>query len=161
MDASLPRPSLQEFPFIRSWAPALFSPRLSLQGSARSSFPFVGFLPRKPERAAPLSKTWRGTVLGRRRLVFYELRIASPIPWLTVEMIWGPDCRVVLARELTKLHEEFLRSTVQDVRNQLAARESIRGEMVLLLDAHPLSATAANPRAACKPTSRSSKNPKT
>jgi 16S rRNA (cytidine1402-2'-O)-methyltransferase len=44
---------------------------------------------------------------------------------------------------LTKLHEEFLRGTVREVREQLTARESIRGEMVLLLDAHPLSAETA------------------
>jgi 16S rRNA (cytidine1402-2'-O)-methyltransferase len=45
-----------------------------------------------------------------------------------------------LARELTKLHEEFLRGTVHAIRELLAARESVRGEMVLLVDAQPLSA---------------------
>ena len=60
-----------------------------------------------------------------------------------IEAVWGPACRVVLARELTKLHEEFLRGTVREVRDQLAARESIRGEIVLLIDAHPLSAGSA------------------
>jgi 16S rRNA (cytidine1402-2'-O)-methyltransferase len=44
---------------------------------------------------------------------------------------------------LTKFHEEFLRGAVHDVRNQLAARETIRGEMVLLIDAHPLASGSA------------------
>jgi 16S rRNA (cytidine1402-2'-O)-methyltransferase len=44
----------------------------------------------------------------------------------------------VLARELTKVHEEFLRGTVREVRAELAMRESIRGEIVLLIDAQPL-----------------------
>ena len=39
------------------------------------------------------------------------------------------------ARELTKLHEEFLRGTAADVRQQLAARDRIRGEFVLLIEA--------------------------
>ena len=52
---------------------------------------------------------------------------------------------MVVARELTKIHEEFLRGTVADVRAQLASRERIRGEIVLLIEAR-LAATepAAN-----------------
>jgi 16S rRNA (cytidine1402-2'-O)-methyltransferase len=42
---------------------------------------------------------------------------------------------VVLARELTKLHEEFLRGGATDVRAQLAERERVRGEMVVLVEA--------------------------
>ena len=45
--------------------------------------------------------------------------------------------RVVVARELTKLHEEFLRGTAGEVRLVLAARERIRGEIVLLIEAVP------------------------
>jgi 16S rRNA (cytidine1402-2'-O)-methyltransferase len=76
-------------------------------------------------------------------LVFYEAphRIVETLA--DVEAVWGTDCRVVLGRELTKLHEEFLRGRVGEVREQLGGRESIRGEMVLLVDAQPLSASAA------------------
>jgi 16S rRNA (cytidine1402-2'-O)-methyltransferase len=52
-----------------------------------------------------------------------------------VEAVWGQQARVVVARELTKLHEEFLRGTVLEVRHALSARERIRGEMVLLVEA--------------------------
>ena len=52
-----------------------------------------------------------------------------------VEQVWSAGVRVVVARELTKLHEEFLRGTVADVRAQLASRERIRGEIVLLIEA--------------------------
>jgi 16S rRNA (cytidine1402-2'-O)-methyltransferase len=44
---------------------------------------------------------------------------------------------------LTKLHEEFLRGTVAEVREQLAGRDRIRGEIVLLVDAQPAAATGA------------------
>ncbi len=118
---------------------------LVASGLSTEQFSFVGFLPPKAGARRTALEDLAAGLSRPTTLVFYEAphRIADTLA--DVEMIWGPDCRVVLARELTKLHEEFLRSTVQDVRNQLAARESIRGEMVLLLDAHPLSATAANP----------------
>jgi 16S rRNA (cytidine1402-2'-O)-methyltransferase len=44
----------------------------------------------------------------------------------------------VLARELTKIHEEFLRGTVAEVRRDLAGRDRIRGEITLLVEARPL-----------------------
>ena len=70
-------------------------------------------------------------------LVLYEAphRIAETLA--DVEAVWGPECRVVLARELTKLHEEFVRGTVSEIRQKLAERESLRGEMVLLIEARP------------------------
>ena len=39
----------------------------------------------------------------------------------------------MVARELTKLHEEFLRGTADEVNAQLAARPSVKGEIVLLI----------------------------
>jgi 16S rRNA (cytidine1402-2'-O)-methyltransferase len=54
-----------------------------------------------------------------------------------VASVWGGECRTVLARELTKLHEEFLRGSVSEVRAQLAERERVRGEMVVLVEAQP------------------------
>jgi 16S rRNA (cytidine1402-2'-O)-methyltransferase len=44
---------------------------------------------------------------------------------------------VVIGRELTKLHEEFLRGGVAEVCAQLAERERVRGEMVVLVAARP------------------------
>jgi 16S rRNA (cytidine1402-2'-O)-methyltransferase len=50
-----------------------------------------------------------------------------------MEEVFGPAQPVVLARELTKLHEEFLRGPIAEVRAALAAR-NVRGEMVLLIE---------------------------
>jgi 16S rRNA (cytidine1402-2'-O)-methyltransferase len=44
---------------------------------------------------------------------------------------------VVLGRELTKLHEEFLRGTAAEIRATLAARPSIKGEMTLVIGGAP------------------------
>jgi 16S rRNA (cytidine1402-2'-O)-methyltransferase len=46
-------------------------------------------------------------------------------------------CPVVLARELTKLHEEFLRGTALSIQTQLAARPAIKGEITLLIGPAP------------------------
>jgi 16S rRNA (cytidine1402-2'-O)-methyltransferase len=51
--------------------------------------------------------------------------------------VWGPNLRVTVARELTKIHEEFLRGTVAEARRELAARDRIRGEITLLVEALP------------------------
>jgi 16S rRNA (cytidine1402-2'-O)-methyltransferase len=48
---------------------------------------------------------------------------------------------VVVARELTKIHEEFLRGTAAEVRAQLAQRDAVRGEITLLIG----KATAPSP----------------
>src|SRR5436190_12570569 len=45
----------------------------------------------------------------------------------------GPARRVVVARELTKIHEEFLRGTAAEVLAVLSAREDVKGEIVLLV----------------------------
>ena len=39
----------------------------------------------------------------------------------------------VVARELTKLHEEVLRGSAAEIRETLAARDSVRGEFVILI----------------------------
>ena len=101
-------------------------------------FLFIGFLPPKTSaRRSDLEKLKAG-LNQPTTLVFYEAphRILESLT--DVERVWGAACRVVVARELTKLHEEFLRGTVAEVREQLAARDRIRGEMVLLVDAHPI-----------------------
>ena len=65
-----------------------------------------------------------------------------------LEAAWGAETRIVLARELTKIHEEFLRGTVAEVRRQLIARERIRGEIVLLVEAPPPAVSPERARSA-------------
>jgi 16S rRNA (cytidine1402-2'-O)-methyltransferase len=49
-----------------------------------------------------------------------------------VEML-GPDRHVVIAREVTKLHEEFLRGKASDVLATLKSRGDVKGEITLLI----------------------------
>jgi 16S rRNA (cytidine1402-2'-O)-methyltransferase len=110
---------------------------LVASGLSTADFQFMGFLPEKAgARRTVLEKLSQGSVSeSARTLIFYEAphRILETLADL--ESVWGLELRVVVARELTKLHEEFLRGTVLEVRNNLAARDRIRGEITLLIEA--------------------------
>jgi 16S rRNA (cytidine1402-2'-O)-methyltransferase len=113
---------------------------LIASGFPTAEFHFLGFLPEKAgarrtrleELAAEAQRS-----ASPRTLIFYEAphRILGTLADL--ESVWGPDLRVVLARELTKIHEEFLRTSVAEVRRALALRDRIRGEITLLVEAPP------------------------
>ena len=114
---------------------------LIASGLPTAEFHFIGFLPEKAgARRTRLEQLAAEPRESPRTLVFYEAphRIVDTLHDL--ETVWGPTLHAVAARELTKLHEEFLRGTVADVRRELAARDRIRGEFVLLVEAPARSA---------------------
>ena len=107
---------------------------LVASGMPTAEFHFIGFLPEKAgARRTRLEILASETGESAPTLVFYEAphRILETLSDL--EAVWGPALRVVVARELTKIHEEFLRGTVAEVRRDLAARDRIRGEITLLV----------------------------
>jgi 16S rRNA (cytidine1402-2'-O)-methyltransferase len=102
---------------------------LAASGLPTDAFHFGGFLPHKPgqrlkalEAIADLPAT----------AIFYEAphRIVETLE--AVEQVLGGR-PIVVARELTKLHEEFLRGTAAEIRATLAARDSVKGEITLLI----------------------------
>jgi 16S rRNA (cytidine1402-2'-O)-methyltransferase len=108
---------------------------LIASGLPTERFTFHGFLPAKAgQRKTALEDLVRGGVTH----VFYEAphRILDTLA--DVEAVFGSSQHVVVARELTKLHEEFLRGAAGAVRSQLAARASVRGEIVLMLAPSPV-----------------------
>jgi 16S rRNA (cytidine1402-2'-O)-methyltransferase len=106
-------------------------------------FTFHGFLPAKPgQRKTALEELPRDYATH----IFYEAphRIADTLADL--EAVFGATQHVVIARELTKLHEEFLRGPVSELRAQLTARAVIRGEIVLLFAPQPTEKFASTHR---------------
>jgi 16S rRNA (cytidine1402-2'-O)-methyltransferase len=102
---------------------------LIASGLPTDSFTFHGFLPAKAGQ--------RKTILEELPCngavhIFYEAphRILDTLA--DIAAVFGPTQHVVIARELTKLHEEFLRGPATQIHTQLAARPSVRGEIVLL-----------------------------
>jgi 16S rRNA (cytidine1402-2'-O)-methyltransferase len=105
------------------------STALAASGLATDSFHFGGFLPAKSgQRLRALEALKDETAT----LIFYEAphRIVEALA--AVEQALG-DRPVVVARELTKVHEEFLRGTAAEIRTALEARESVKGEITLLI----------------------------
>ncbi len=107
---------------------------LVASGLDTDRFLYVGFLAAKPGARRTELEALAASLAGLT-LVVYEAphRILETLA--DVEAVWGDSVRVVVARELTKLHEEFLRGTVAEVRLTLSARERVRGEIVLLIEA--------------------------
>jgi 16S rRNA (cytidine1402-2'-O)-methyltransferase len=106
---------------------------LVASGLPTGEFHFVGFLPEKAgARRTRLEELAAGAKAGCT-LIFYEAphRILDTLADL--EAVWGAELRVVLGRELTKMHEEFLRGTVAEARKELAARDRVRGEFTVLI----------------------------
>src|ERR1700692_4275574 len=119
-----------------------FLAALVASGLPTDSFRFSGFLPAKRgERRAALE----AIRTSPRTQVFYETphRIVEALADV-VETL-GKDRDVVIAREVTKLHEEFLRGRAADVLEALKARDGVKGEITLLIGkaegAEPQSAT--------------------
>ena len=113
---------------------------LVASGLPTGEFLFLGFLPeRAGARRSRLEDlaTEAAKSEAVRVLICYEAphRILETLADL--EAVWGPNLRVVVARELTKIHEEFLRGTVAEARLELAGRDRIRGEITLLVEALP------------------------
>ena len=108
---------------------------LVASGLDAERFLFFGFPPAKAGARRTAFEDLAGVLDRPATVVIYEAphRILETLA--DAEVVWGAECRAVLARELTKVHEEFLRGTLGEIREQLAARQSVRGEMVLLLAA--------------------------
>jgi 16S rRNA (cytidine1402-2'-O)-methyltransferase len=102
---------------------------LSASGLPTDAFVFEGFLPKKAGRRWQQIQSLAGEA---RTVILYESpqRTAA----LIAELIpaFG-DRRAVLAREMTKLHEEFIRGRLSEILAALKSRSGLKGECTLLI----------------------------
>jgi 16S rRNA (cytidine1402-2'-O)-methyltransferase len=112
---------------------------LAVSGLATGGFRFVGFLPRAGE---PRREALARLVLDRDCVVLFEapVRTAATLVELARFM---PTRRAVVARELTKLHEEILRGTLAELAELATLREWL-GEVTLVLGPSDGEAAAAH-----------------
>ncbi|KRL39583.1 16S rRNA (cytidine(1402)-2'-O)-methyltransferase [Lacticaseibacillus manihotivorans] len=112
---------------------------LIASGLAPQPFMFYGFLPRKASvQKAELTKLAQ----QEQTVIFYEspYRVAKTLT--AIQAIFG-DRQAVLARELTKLHEEFIRGSLSELIDW--AFESARGEFVIMVQgADPVAPVASD-----------------
>ena len=99
---------------------------LIASGFNTREFSFIGFLStNKKERKEKLEEIKNET----RTLIFYEAPHKMKSTLENMSEIFG-NRRIVLARELTKIHEEFIRSTIDEV----LENEEYKGEFVILIE---------------------------
>jgi 16S rRNA (cytidine1402-2'-O)-methyltransferase len=109
--------------------PAAFLAALVASGLPTDSFCFRGFLPAKSgARRRELEK-----IRSDETQIYYEAPHRIKETLADVVEVMGPGRPVVVARELTKVHEELLRGTVEDVAQILNARGEVKGEITLLI----------------------------
>jgi 16S rRNA (cytidine1402-2'-O)-methyltransferase len=106
-----------------------FIAALSASGLPTDSFLFHGFLPAKQGQRRKLLTELKALP---STLVFYEAphRILEMLEDIAATL---GERRVVLARELTKIHEEFLRGTPAELQSALGERPSMKGEFTVMV----------------------------
>lgn len=111
--------------------PSAVACALAGAGITGGAFTFLGFLPRKPGKASKLiAQAYSLNV----PVVLYES------PYRVVKMLTligdtlGEQTPVVVARELSKVYEEWVRGTAKDVAELFAKKVKVQGEFVIIID---------------------------
>ena len=107
-----------------------FLAALVASGLPTDSFRFSGFLPAKSGQRRKLLESIRESP---RTQVFYEAPHRLMETLQDVMEVLGGERHVVVAREVTKIHEEFLRGRAAEVFQQLRSRGEVKGEITLLI----------------------------
>lgn len=114
--------------------PSALISALVASGLSTEAFRFIGFLPQRSGQRRTALEALRSS---RETLVFYEA------PHRIMEMLadlghtFGNDRRIALAREQTKVHEEFLRGSVAEIAGDLRKREAVKGEITVVVEGNP------------------------
>ncbi len=112
---------------------------LAVSGLPTGRFTFEGFLSTSKKSRREHLESLRDE---RRTMIFYEAPHKLVQTLQDLSAAFGPDRRIALCRELTKLHEEILRMTLQEA-VAFYGGQAPRGEYVLVLEGAPAPAAPA------------------
>jgi 16S rRNA (cytidine1402-2'-O)-methyltransferase len=117
-------------PVVPIPGPSAFLAALAASGLPTDAFRFSGFLPPKSGQRRQVLESIKAS---QSTQVFYEAphRIKEAVE--DVVQILGSERYLVIAREITKIHEEFLRGQAAEILETLNARGDIKGEITLLV----------------------------
>lgn len=110
--------------------PSALVAALSSAGVSVAEFTFLGFLPHKKGRET----LFREIAESKRVMVFYESTHRIEKALESLEKFCGGTRKVVVAREITKIYEEFVRGSVASARAHfLENPDRVRGEFVVIV----------------------------
>ena len=118
-----------KIPVVPVPGPSAVMTAMSAAGLPTDSFVFIGFAPKKKGKRMKLLAE---LAFEPRALIFFE----SPrriLTFLEEVVSYIGDRPAVLAREMTKLHAEFIRGSVSEILETLEAKPEIKGECTLLV----------------------------
>ncbi len=118
-----------EIPVEALPGPTAFVPALVVSGLPTHRFTFEGFLPARKGRQKRLQELRDET----RTMIFYEAphRLLKTLQQFMEA--FGPNRSAAVARELTKIHEEIRRGTLEELHEYFSAQPAVRGECVLIV----------------------------
>jgi len=114
--------------------PSAVAAAVAGSGLPGDSFVFLGFLPRTASKRRRILEEAKAL---ERTMVVYESPFRVLELFEDAEAALGPAAQAVACRELTKIHEEWIRGSVESVRKNLAARAEILGEFVVIFHPEP------------------------
>jgi len=117
-------------PVIPVPGPSAMITALIASGMPSDNFHFAGFL---PPRSAQRKRRLKELADIPATLILYESPHRLPDSLEDMISVLG-DRQAVLARELTKIHEEFLNGALSEIKDILLARPEIRGEITLIIE---------------------------
>lgn len=109
--------------------PTAFVPALTASGFNSAQFTFIGFLPTKESNRI---KTLEKYVQREETLIFYEAPHRLLDTLKSMEKIFGKDRRACLGREISKLYEQYIRGTLEEI--STIEEDFIRGEFVIIIE---------------------------
>jgi 16S rRNA (cytidine1402-2'-O)-methyltransferase len=119
----------RNIPVIPIPGPSAFVTALAASGLPTDSFRFDGFLPSKQGQRRTALEALRQS---DRTAIFYEAPHRIEEALADIVAVLGPSRQVVIAREVTKMHEEFLRGAAGDLLERVRAHP-LKGEITLLI----------------------------
>lgn len=113
--------------------PTAFVPALIQSGFGMHSFVFDGFLPHKKGKQTRI----KALVNENRTTIFYESphRLRNTLQMMFE--ILGPDRKICVCRELTKMFEETFRGTTEEVLKHFSEKE-VKGEIVIIVEGNEI-----------------------
>ena len=121
-----------DIPVVPLRGPSAFDTALIGSGFDAQPFTYYGFLPRKQSEQKPYFEEMNK---AKATSIFYEAPHRLVKTLKNMAQVFPADRKIVAARELTKIHEEFIRGTVAEL-NSYFAKTKPRGEFVILVSAN-------------------------